>query len=143
MDSRAIPVFHAGPFPVLHSSAVDRATREVALDVALLIAGQPNILASASFPLDDTWDRIRSALASGDAQLGVAGVRHEEEDIDGGLTLFPSAYIGLQCGNGERLVLQHIRGLNSDQDAESYAREVIHSILNGQAPEDLGVVVDD
>lgn len=143
MDSPAIPVFLAGPFPVLHTSAIDEIGREVELDVALLIAGLPNILASTRFPLDETWDRIRVALDSGDARLGVAGLPHEAEGIDGRAQRFPSAYIGLECANGERLVLSHIRGLDTDQDPESYAREVIDSLLQGHAPEELGVIVED
>jgi hypothetical protein len=59
MDSPAIPVFLAGPFPVVYSSEIDEAEQEVELDVALLIAGLPTIVASTAFPWDDTWDRIR------------------------------------------------------------------------------------
>ena len=143
MDSPAIPVFLAGPFPVLHSSTVDEIDNEVALDVALLIAGLPNMLASTSFPLDDTWDRIQAALDSGDARLGVAGLPHESESGDGTRDVFPSAYIGLECANGERLVLSHIRGLDPAQQAEAYAREVIDSILHGHSPDELGVIVDE
>src|SRR5512134_1360387 len=105
MDSSAIPVFLAGPFPVLFTFRVDEAEEEVELDVALLIAGLPNVLASTIFPLDDAWDRIRGALESGDARLGVAGMVHEEESLAGQLERFPAAYIGLECANGERLVL--------------------------------------
>jgi hypothetical protein len=143
MDSSAIPVFLAGPFPVLHTSAVREETAEVELDVALIIAGMPNILACTCFPLDETWERIRAALRSGDARLGVAGVPHEEEADPGATTVFPSAYIGLECANGERLVLTHIRGLDASQNAEAYAREVIDSILQGQAPAELGLALDD
>ncbi|MGH7507062.1 MAG: hypothetical protein ACRELX_15505 [Longimicrobiales bacterium] len=143
MDSPAIPVFLAGPFPVLHTAVVREDTGEVELDVALIIAGLPNILACTCFPLDDTWDRIRSALKSGDARLGVAGVPHEDEEDPGAPMVFPSAYIGLECANGERLVLTHIRGLDAGQHAEAYAREVIDSILQGQAPAELGLALDD
>jgi hypothetical protein len=143
MDSPAIPVFLAGPFPVLHTSSVNDIDHEVELDVALLIAGLPNILASTCFPLDETWDRIRAALESGDARLGVAGLPHEAESGDGTSDVYPSAYIGLECANGERLVLTHIRGLDPAQHAEAYAREVIDSILHGQSPDELGVIVDD
>src|SRR5690606_930866 len=50
MDSSAIPVFQAGPFPVVYSSEIDEVEAEVQLDVALLIQGQPNIVASTAFP---------------------------------------------------------------------------------------------
>ncbi len=143
MDSSAIPVFLAGPFPVVYTANIDNCGKEVDLDVALLIAGLPNILASTLFPLDDTWDRIKLALDSGDARLGVAGVRHEESSGDGDSAVFPSAYIGLECANGERLVLAHIRGMDSAQLPELYAREVIDALLQGCAPDDLGVTIDD
>lgn len=143
MDSSAIPVFLAGPFPVVYSSDVDEVEQEIELDVALLIGGLPNILASTAFPHDDTWERIRCALESGDARLGVAGVLHEEESALGTLETYPSAYIGLECANGERLVLSHIRGLHPGPNAEAYAREVIDSILQGQTPDELGVSLDD
>jgi hypothetical protein len=74
MDSSAIPVFLAGPYPVLHTARVLAEVDEVELDVGLIIEGQPMILASTRFSLDDTWERIRIALASGDARLGVAGM---------------------------------------------------------------------
>jgi hypothetical protein len=143
MDSPAIPVFLAGPFPVLHTAVVREDVGEVELDVALIIAGLPNILACTCFPLDDTWDRIQEALQSGDARLGVAGVPHEEDEDLSGPLVFPSAYIGLECANGERLVLTHIRGLDAGQQPEAYAREVIDSILQGQAPAELGLALDD
>ena len=143
MDSSAIPVFLAGPFPVLFTFRVDELEEEVELDVALLIAGLPNVLASTVFPLDAGWERIRGALESGDARLGVAGMLHEEESIAGQLERFPSAYIGLECANGERLVLAHIRGLDAIQPPDAYAREVIDSILQGSAPEELGLTIDE
>jgi hypothetical protein len=142
MDSSAIPVYMAGPFPVVYSSDVDEVEQEVELDVALLIAGLPNIVASTAFPFDDTWDRIRLALESGDAKLGVAGMAYEEEAPHGNTT-YPSAYIGLECANGERLVLSHIRSLDPGNDAEAYAREVIDAILKGLTPDELGVTLDD
>jgi hypothetical protein len=141
MDS--FPVFLAGPFPVVYTANIDSCGKEVDLDVALLIAGLPNILASTLFPLDDTWDRIRFALESGDARLGVAGISHEESDSDGKCEVFPSAYIGLECANGERLVLAHIRGMDQEQMPEVYAREVIDALLQGCAPDDLGITIDD
>lgn len=128
---------------MLHTAAIQEDAGEVELDVALIIAGMPNILACTCFPLDDTWDRIEAALRSGDARLGVAGVPHEEETGPGSASVFPSAYIGLECANGERLVLAHIRGLDPLQPAEAYAREVIDSILQGCAPEELGITIDD
>jgi hypothetical protein len=143
MDSPAIPVFLAGPFPVVFSSEVDELEQEVELDVALLIAGLPTIVASSAFPLDDTWDRIREALDSGEARLGVAGVPHEEENATGMTLVYPSAYVGLECANGERLVLSHIRGLDPGDNAEAYARDVIDSILQGLTPDELGVNLDD
>jgi hypothetical protein len=143
MDSPPIPVFLAGPFPVLYSWDVDEVEQEVELDVALLIGGLPNIVASTVFPHDDSWDRIRGALDSGDARLGVAGVRHEEESAPGVTQTYPSAYVGLECANGERLVLSHIRGLHPGTNPEAYAREVIDSILQGLTPEELGVTLDD
>jgi len=143
MDSSAIPVFLAGPFPVLFTHRVNEAEEEVELDVALLIAGQPNVLASTVFPLDASWERIRSALESGDARLGVAGMVHEEEEASGQLERYPAAYVGLECANGERLVLAHIRGLDAVQPADAYAREVIDSILQGCAPEELGLTIDE
>jgi hypothetical protein len=142
MASPAVPVFLAGPFPVLHSSRIDDVEREVELDVGLLIGGMPSILATARFPLDETWTRIRGALASGDAKLGVAGVPHKDEDEIGD-DIFPSAYIGLECANGERLVLSHIRSLDDEMDAEAYAREVMDSLLKGLTPDELGVAIDD
>ena len=42
-----------------------------------------------------------------------------------------------------REVLAHIRGLDALQAPESYAREVIDSILQGSAPEELGITIDD
>jgi hypothetical protein len=143
MDSSAIPVFLAGPFPVLFTFRVDEHEEEVELDVALLIAGLPNVLASTIFPLDAAWERIRGALESGDARLGVAGMVHEEESVAGQLERFPSAYVGLECANGERLVLAHIRGLDALQAPDAYAREVIDSILQGSAPEELGLTIDE
>jgi hypothetical protein len=143
MDSPAIPVFLAGPFPVVYSSEVDEVEQEIELDVALLIAGLPTIVASSAFPLDDTWDRIREALESGDARLGVAGVPHEEENASGMPVTYPSAYVGLECANGERLVLSHIRCLDPGGNAETYARDVIDSILQGLTPDELGVNLDD
>ncbi|HSJ33112.1 MAG TPA: hypothetical protein VK933_16845 [Longimicrobiales bacterium] len=143
MDSSAIPIFQAGPFPVVYSSEVDEMEAEVQLDVALLIQGQPNIVASTAFPHDETWERIRAALDSGDARLEVAGVLHEEESAAGAVHTYPSAYVGLECANGERLVLSHIRGLYPDSSAEAYAREVLDSIQNGLTPDELGVNLDD
>ena len=143
MASPAIPVFLAGPFPVLQSASIDEQEREVDLDVALLINGQPNMLASTTFPLDETWDRILGALTSGDARLGVAGMPHESRSLTGMPEVFPSAYVGLECANGERLVLAHIKGLDSEQNAEAYAREVINGILAGSTPDELGETIDD
>jgi hypothetical protein len=143
MDSSAIPIFQAGPFPVVYSSEIDEMESEVQLDVALLIQGQPNIIASTAFPWDETWERIRAALESGDAKLEVAGVPHEEETALGVVETYPSAYVGLECANGERLVLSHIRGLYPDCTAEAYAREVRDSIQNGLTPDELGVTLDE
>lgn len=143
MASPSVPVFLAGPFPVLHSSRISAAEREVELDVGLIIAGQPTILASARFPLDDTWDRILGALRSGDARLGVAGVAHETDSDIGQPEVFPSAYIGLECANGERLVLSHIRALDAALEPESYARDVMDSLLKGLTPDELGIAIDD
>jgi len=142
MDSSAIPVFLAGPFPVIYTYRVREAEREVELDVALLISGMPTMLAATRFPLDDTWERIRAALDSGDARLGVAGVPHEAESLFGTPEIFPSAYVGLECANGERLVLAHIRGSDREQQSESYARSVIAAILQGHTPADLGEPID-
>ncbi|MEX0906722.1 MAG: hypothetical protein WD054_00220 [Gemmatimonadota bacterium] len=143
MDSSAIPVFQAGPFPIVYSSEIEEIDQEVQLDVALLIAGLPTILASTAFAYDETWSRIRSALESGDARLEVAGVPHEEESNAGTRERYASAYVGLECANGERLVLSHIRGLYPDQAAEKYAAEVLESILNGLTPDELGVNLDE
>ena len=143
MDSSAIPVFLAGPFPVLHTSRVQDAEQEVELDVALLISGLPTMLAATRFPLDDTWERIQRALASGDARLGVAGMPHEAESIAGTPEVFPSAYVGLECANGERLVLAHIKGSDREQESEAYARSVISAILNGKTPAELGEPIED
>lgn len=143
MDSSAIPVFLAGPFPVLHTARVLAEVDEVELDVGLIIEGQPTILASTRFSLDDSWERIRIALASGDARLGVAGLPHIEENLMGEDVAYPSAYIGLECANGERLVLAHIRGLDESQRSEVYAREVIGSLLDGLSPDELGETIDD
>jgi hypothetical protein len=142
MDSSAIPVFLAGPFPVIYTSRVQAADREVELDIALLISGMPTMLAATRFPLDETWERIRDALDSGDARLGVAGVPHEAESVLGTPEIFPSAYVGLECANGERLVLAHIRGLDREQQSESYARSVIAAILQGHTPADLGEPIE-
>ena len=143
MDSSAIPVFLAGPYPVLHTARVLADVDEVELDVGLIIEGQPMILASTRFSLDDSWERIRVALASGDARLGVAGVPHIEENMMGVEVEYPSAYIGLECRNGERLVLAHIRGLDETQRPEVYAREVIGSLLDGLSPDELGETIED
>lgn len=143
MDSPSVPVFLAGPFPVLHTSRVSVAEREVELDVGLLIAGLPSILASARFPLDDTWDRILGALGSGDARLGVAGVLHEQDSDIGSSEVFPSAYIGLECANGERLVLSHIRSIDGELEPEAYARDVMDSLLKGLTPDELGISIDE
>ena len=142
MDSSAIPVFLAGPYPVLHTSRVWQEDDEVELDVALIIDGQPTVLASTRFMLDDTWERIRAALQSGDARLGVAGVPHREATASG-TREYPSAYIGLQCANGERLVLTHIRGMKARQAADAYARDVMQALRKGQAPDELGETIDD
>lgn len=143
MSSPAIPVFLAGPFPVLKSIRIDEFESEVELDVALLIHGQPNIIAASRFPLDDTWERIVTALASGPARLGVAGIPHQVKTSVGIEEVYPSAYVGLECANGERLVLAHIKGLNADQRADVYAREVIDAILDGAGPDELGENIDD
>src|SRR5687768_14891494 len=143
MASPAIPVFLAGPYPVLQSASIDDQESEVDLDVALLINGQPTMLASTTFPLDETWDRILTALTSGDARLGVAGMPHESKSITGAPEVFPSAYVGLECANGERLVLAHIKGLDAEQNAEAYAREVIDGIIAGATPDELGETIDD
>jgi hypothetical protein len=143
MDPSAIPVFLAGPFPVLHSSRVFAIEAEVELDVGLLIGGLPTILAATVFPLDDTWGRVDAALGSGDARLGVAGTMHEQESPLGDFEVFPTAYIGLECANGERLILAHIRSPDDGQEPEAYAREVIAALLNGQTPADLGELIED
>jgi hypothetical protein len=143
MDPSAIPVFLAGPFPVLHTARIDEIESEVELDVGLIIGGLPTILAASTFPLDETWSRVEAALASGDAKLGVAGVPHEEESVIGKHEVFPSAYVGLECANGERLILAHIRGSDPAQNAEAYAREVIGALLNGQTPAELGELIED
>jgi hypothetical protein len=144
MDSSAIPVFLAGPFPVVYSAGIDELEQEVELDVALIIAGLPTIIASTAFPCDDdSWDRIRGALESGDARLGVAGMPHAEESPLGTTETYPSAYIGIECANGERLVLSHIRCLEPGSGAEAYARDVMDSLLQGLTPAELGVTLDD
>lgn len=142
MDSSAIPVYTAGPYPVLHTARVSEDHGEVELDVGLIIDGQPTVLASTRFLLDDTWDRIIDALTSGDARLGVAGLPYREETTIGPRE-FPSAYIGLECANGERLVLAHIRGLEAQQQAQAYALEVICSLKKGLSPDELGETIDD
>ncbi|HEX7051471.1 MAG TPA: hypothetical protein VF188_14795 [Longimicrobiales bacterium] len=143
MDSSAIPVFLAGPFPVLHTARFLDAEEEVELDIGLIIGGLPTILAATVFPLDETWDRVESALNSGDARLGVAGVPHESESITGAYGIYPSAYVGLECANGERLILAHIRGTDPGQESEHYAREVISALLNGQTPAELGELIEE
>ncbi len=143
MDPSAIPVFMAGPFPVLHTARLDRELSEVDLDVAVLIGGLPTMLAATSFPLDDTWDRVESALESGDARLGVAGMPHRSESAFGTDEVYPSAYVGLECANGERLVLAHIRGTDPSIRPEAYARGVIKEILQGRTPAELGEAVYD
>lgn len=141
MDPSAIPVFLAGPFPVLHTAQIVGA--EVELDVALLIGGLPTMLAATAFPLDETLERVEAALNSGDARLGVAGVPHETESLLGDPEVLPSAYVGLECANGERLILAHICSPDPDQPVESYAREVMSAILNGQTPAELGELIED
>jgi hypothetical protein len=143
MDPTAIPVFLAGPFPVIHSSRVSTIDEEVELDVGVLIGGLPSILAATAFPLDETWERVDAALTSGDARLGVAGTMYEQESIIGETESFPTAYIGLECANGERLILAHIRSPDSNREPEAYAREVIAALLNGQTPADLGELLED
>jgi hypothetical protein len=144
MDSSAIPrCYQAGPYPVVYSSEIDELEQEVQLDLALLIRGLPNIVASTAFPYDDTWERIRAALESGDARLEVSGVLHEEESVSGSRQTYPSAYVGLECANGERLVLSHIRGLDPGPNAQTYAREVLESIQQGLTPDELGVNLDE
>ncbi|HSJ08315.1 MAG TPA: hypothetical protein VK928_00340 [Longimicrobiales bacterium] len=143
MDHPAIRVYEAGPYPVVFSSEVDEIEQEIQLDLALLIEGLPTIVASTAFPHDDTWDRIRVALESGDASLQVAPIQYEEETAVGLTETYPSAYIGLQCANGERLVLSHIRGLYPGHDAERYAQDVLESLRRGLTPDELGVTLDD
>lgn len=143
MDPSALPAYQAGPYPLVYSSEIDDIEQEVQLDVALLIDGMPNILAATAFPFDETWERIRDALESGDSYLQVSPVSHEEETPFGVTQTYPSVYVGLQCANGERLVLCHIRGLDPGGDADAYAQEVIDSIRRGLAPEELGVTLDD
>jgi len=143
MDPSAIPVFLAGPFPVIHSARIRPVEEEIELDVGLIIGGLPSILAATVFPLDDSWERVNAALASGDARLGVAGMLHEQESPTGEFEVFPSAYVGLECANGERLILAHIRSPDPDQEPEAFAREVIAALLNGQTPADLGELIDD
>lgn len=143
MDPSAIPVFLAGPFPVIHTARIIDIEEEIELDVGLIIGGLPTILAATVFPLDETWERVDSALGSGDARLGVAGMLHEQEAPTGEFEVFPSAYVGLECANGERLILAHIRSPDPEQEPESYAREVIAALLNGQTPADLGELIED
>jgi hypothetical protein len=142
MDSSAIPIFMAGPFPVLYTSFINELENEVELDVALLIGGLPNMIAATRLPLDETWYRIEAALQSGDARLGVAGMPYRGESVTGVAEVYPSAYIGLECANGERLVLARIRGHDPNQEAEAYARDVIAAILKGHTPADLGEFID-
>lgn len=143
MDPSAVPVFLAGPFPVIHSAHVLEFEQEVELDIGLIIGGLPTILAATAFPLDETWERVEVALNSGDARLGVAGVPHEKALVTGMTEVVPSAYVGLECANGERLVVAHIRGSDPDQESEDYAREVMSALLNGQSPAELGELIDD
>lgn len=143
MDSSAIPVFLAGPFPVLHNARLDPSHTEVELDVALLIGGMPTVLATTGLPADDDWDRIEKALASGDARLGVAGIPHESTSVAGAAAVYPSAFVGLECANGERLVLAHIRERRPGREAEAFARRVIKGILRGRSPTDLGEPIAD
>lgn len=143
MDPSAIPVFLAGPFPVIHTAQVLEIESEIELDVGILIGGLPSILAATVFPLDDTWQRVDHALSSGDARLGVAGVLHEQETLLGEFEVFPSAYVGLECANGERLILAHIRCPDPEEDPEVFAREVIAALLAGQTPADLGELLED
>jgi hypothetical protein len=142
MDSSSLPVFVSGPYPVLHTYRVHENDDEIELDVGLIIGGLPTILASTRFMLDESWARIQRALASGDARLGVAGMPHREITASGARE-FPSAYIGLECANGERLVLAHIRGLDRKQRADAYAREVIKALRDGLSPDELGETIDD
>lgn len=142
MDSSAIPVFLAGPFPVIHTARLDPDESNVELDVALLIGGLPTMLAATSFPLDETWERVEVALESGDARLGVAGMPHHADETIGE-AVYPSAYVGLECANGERLVLAHIRGTDGSVRPDVYARRVIRSILQGRTPAELGEAVYD
>lgn len=143
MDPSAIPVFLAGPFPVIHSARVSTIEGEIELDVGLIIGGLPSILAATIFPIDDSWDKVDAALGSGDAKLGVAGVLHEQESITGEFDVFPTAYVGIECANGERLILAHIRSPDPDQEPDIFAREVMAALLNGQTPADLGELIDD
>lgn len=143
MDSSAIPVFLAGPFPVLNTARFNEPETAIQLDVGLLIGGVPTMLARTDFPFDETWERIEDALDSGDARLGVAGIPHEAESAIGTREVYPSAFVGLECANGERLVLAHIRGADSDQAADDYARRVIKGILRGCTPTDLGEPITD
>lgn len=143
MDPSAIPVFLAGPFPVIHTARISTVEGEIELDVGLIIGGLPSILAATVFPLDDTWERVDAALGSGDARLGVAGMLHEQETLTGEFEVFPSAYVGLECANGERLILAHIRSPDPEQEPDAFAREVIAALLNGQTPADLGELIDD
>lgn len=143
MDSPAVRVFRAGPYPVIHMSRIHDLDGEVELDVALLIDGIPTMIAASRFPLDDTWHRIDAALSSGDAHLGVVGVPYTADSPYGPPEVFPSAFVGLECANGERLVLAHIRGRDSNQHAESFAREILIAIRQGRTPEELGDPIDD
>lgn len=143
MDPSAIPVFLAGPFPVIHTARVIDIEEEIELDVGIIIGGLPSILAATVFPLDETWERVDSALGSGDARLGVAGMLHEQESPSGEFEVFPSAYVGLECANGERLILAHIRSPDPEQEPEAYAREVIAALLNGHSPADLGELIEE
>ncbi len=143
MDSPAVRVFRAGPYPVIHTFRIDDLGGEVELDVALLIDGIPTMIAASRFPLDDTWHRIHAALSSGDAHLGVVGVPYAAETPFGPPDVFPSAYVGLECANGERLILAYIRGRDPNQDAESFAQEVLIGIRHGRTPDELGDPIED
>src|SRR5690606_41485777 len=79
MDPSAIPVFLAGPFPVLHSANVLEREAEVQLDVGPIIGGLPTILAAPSFPRDETREGARGAPSRGDARPGVGGVPQQGE----------------------------------------------------------------
>ena len=136
MDPSAVPVFLAGPFPVIHSAHVLEFEQEVELDIGL-IYGLPR--SCDGVPARRNVERVEVALNSGDAWLGVAGVAREGVVTD-------------DRGRAVRVSVSSARTASACRRSHPWPdpirvgglrAEVMSALLNGQSPAELGELIDD